>query len=136
MILKLQNFEAFGSLLIPRPHGVWELKGFVAPTSNLSARFAIRYSVVNAGLLGDNSDYIGIDGLVVIGDGVLPVELASFASVVINNDVTLNWSTATETNNSGFDIERSSVSGQWSKVGNVTGNGTSTVSHSYSYREN
>jgi len=128
------NWVELGRFVV-NTNGVWELKGFVAPTSNLSARFAIRYSVVNAGLLGDNSDYIGIDGLVVIGDGVLPVELASFASVVINNDVTLNWSTATETNNSGFDIERSSVNGQWSKVGNVTGNGTSTVSHSYSFSD-
>ncbi len=115
--------------------GTWELRGFEAPTTNFSARFAIRYNVVNGGLNGLNSDYIGIDGLAVIGGGVLPVELTSFVSVINNNNVTLNWSTASEINNSGFDIERSSVNGEWSKVGNVTGNGTSAVSHSYSYTD-
>ncbi|MBK9332394.1 MAG: T9SS type A sorting domain-containing protein [Ignavibacteria bacterium] len=111
------------------------MRGFEAPTTNFSARFAIRYNVVNGGLNGLNSDYIGIDGLAVIGGGVLPVELTSFVSVINNNNVTLNWSTASEINNSGFDIERSSVNGEWSKVGNVTGNGTSAVSHSYSYTD-
>ena len=37
----------------------------------------------------------------------LPVELLSFSSSVNENDVTLNWSTATETNNSGFEIQKS-----------------------------
>ncbi|MBK8551011.1 MAG: T9SS type A sorting domain-containing protein [Ignavibacteria bacterium] len=115
--------------------GVWELKSFIAPSPGFAARFAIRYKVVDGGPFGDNSDYIGIDALEVEGDGVLPVELSSFVSAVSNNNVTLNWSTATETNNSGFDVERSSVNGQWSKVGNVTGNGTSTVGHSYSFTD-
>ena len=114
--------------------GVWELKSFVAPTAGTIARFAIRYKVVGGGPLGDNSDYMGIDALEVNGDGVLPVELASFASVINNNNVTLNWTTSTETNNSGFDIERSS-NGTWSKIGNVSGNGTSTVSNSYSFSD-
>jgi len=37
---------------------------------------------------------------------VVPVELLSFSSSVVDNDVTLNWTTATETNNSGYSIER------------------------------
>jgi len=116
-------------------NGVWELKSFVAPTDGFNTRFAIRYKVPAGGPAGNNSDYIGVDALEVDGDGVLPVELASFVSAVTNNNVTLNWSTATETNNSGFDIERSTVNGQWSKVGNVTGNGTSTVGHSYIFTD-
>ena len=67
-------------------------------------------------------------------NSVLPVELSSFTSNINNRDVTLNWSTSSEVNNSGFDIERSS-NGTWSKVGNVTGNGTSTVGHNYSYTD-
>ena len=68
-------------------------------------------------------------------DNPLPVELASFVSSVSGNNVTLNWSTASENNNSGFDIERSIVNGQWSKIGNVAGNGTSTVSQSYTFTD-
>ena len=113
----------------------WTLKSFIAPADGFAARFAIRYKVVDGGPSGDNSDYIGIDALNVEGQGLLPVELSSFVSSVNVNNVTLNWSTASETNNSGFDIERSSVNGQWSKVGNVAGNGTSTVSNSYSFAD-
>ncbi len=65
----------------------------------------------------------------------LPVELASFTSSVTGRDVKLNWVTATELNNSGFDIERSSAPGQWSKIGNVTGNGTTNSSVEYSYTD-
>ncbi len=114
---------------------VWERRSFVIPSSALGARLAIRYSVVNGGRFGVNSWYIGIDALRVQGSGVLPVELASFASIITNNNVTLNWSTASETNNSGFDIERSITNGQWSVVGNVVGNGTTTSPKNYSFTD-
>ena len=38
--------------------------------------------------------------------GITPVELTSFSAVVSDNTVVLNWRTATETNNKGFEIER------------------------------
>ncbi|MBS1518737.1 MAG: T9SS type A sorting domain-containing protein [Bacteroidetes bacterium] len=67
---------------------------------------------------------------------VLPVELASFTSNVNRNNVTLNWSTAKETNNSGFDIERTLAgTTDWTKVGNVSGNGTTNETKSYSFTE-
>jgi len=37
----------------------------------------------------------------------LPVELQSFTAVIQNKNVTLNWSTASENNNLGFEIQRS-----------------------------
>ncbi|MBK9332036.1 MAG: T9SS type A sorting domain-containing protein [Ignavibacteria bacterium] len=110
------------------------MKTFVLPTGSFSGSIAIRYNVVNGGPAGDNSDYIGIDAIELDGDGLLPVELSSFVSVISNNNVTLNWSTASETNNSGFDIERNS-NGQWSKIGNVTGNGTTPISNNYSFTD-
>ncbi|MBK6506329.1 MAG: choice-of-anchor J domain-containing protein [Ignavibacteria bacterium] len=114
--------------------GTWELKSFVAPTQGFSARFAIRYNVVDGGPLGANSDFIGIDALEVDGDGVLPVELSSFVSVISGNDVTLNWSTSSELNNSGFEIERS-TNNQWMKVGFVAGNGTTSSANSYTFTD-
>jgi len=65
----------------------------------------------------------------------LPVELSSFVSTINGRNVELNWATASETNNSGFDIERSSANGSWTKIANVSGNGTSAISHSYSYTD-
>ncbi len=47
----------------------------------------------------------------------VPVELRSFsAEVKSNREVVLSWSTATETNNRGFEIERKAGS-QWEKIG-------------------
>ncbi|MBS1552774.1 MAG: T9SS type A sorting domain-containing protein [Bacteroidetes bacterium] len=69
----------------------------------------------------------------------LPVELSSFVSMVNGNNVILNWATASETNNSGFDVERKDLKAGthdvWNKVGNVAGNGTTTNGHSYSFTE-
>ncbi|MBK9332016.1 MAG: T9SS type A sorting domain-containing protein [Ignavibacteria bacterium] len=66
----------------------------------------------------------------------LPVELASFISNVTGSDVKPNWTTASELNNSGFDIERKSLNTDaWTKVGNVTGNGTTELPQSYSFTD-
>jgi len=68
--------------------------------------------------------------------GALPVELSSFAASVINRDVTLNWSTSTEINNSTFQIERKAFSSEeWSVIGNIAGNGTSSIAHDYSFND-
>ncbi|MCB0727306.1 MAG: Cys-Gln thioester bond-forming surface protein [Ignavibacteriae bacterium] len=68
--------------------------------------------------------------------GALPVELASFNANVSGRNVILNWTTSSESNNAGFDIERRSAEGiEWTKVGNVAGNGTSTLLHDYSFTD-
>ena len=75
------------------------------------------------------------DGKVVCFSGgtvAVPVELTSFSGYAANAKVFLNWSTATETNNSGFEIERKS-SNQWERIGFVPGSGTTTELRSYSY---
>lgn len=64
--------------------------------------------------------------------GVVPVELTSFAANVVNNNVTLEWSTATETNNQGFELHRKSGDGDFQVFGFVNGNGTTTTPQSYS----
>lgn len=66
----------------------------------------------------------------------LPVELAAFTANVNRNNVVLNWSTSSETNNQGFDIERSLANTQdWTRLGNISGNGTTTDQKSYSYND-
>ncbi|MBK7160249.1 MAG: T9SS type A sorting domain-containing protein [Ignavibacteria bacterium] len=68
--------------------------------------------------------------------GALPVELASFTATTNRNAVSLNWSTATETNNAGFDVERKAATGtEWTKVGNVTGNGTTSEVRNYTFTD-
>jgi len=65
---------------------------------------------------------------------VVPVELTSFTATTINGNVTLNWSTATELNNSGFQIERSNGS-EYQVVGFVAGYGTTTEVKNYSFND-
>ncbi len=69
---------------------------------------------------------------------VLPVELSSFTAVTNGNNVTLNWVTKTEINNSGFEVERKNITenSSWNKIGFVQGNGTTTKENSYSYSDN
>jgi len=68
----------------------------------------------------------------------LPVELISFTAEVEENTVKLFWQTATETNNSGFEIERKallfeeSLGEAWESIAFVNGNGTTTESKTYS----
>lgn len=66
---------------------------------------------------------------------LLPVEMSSFNSTINGRDVTLNWTTATETNNSNFEIERSILNGQWIKTGSIPGNGTTLSVMNYSYTD-
>ncbi|MBP9120448.1 MAG: T9SS type A sorting domain-containing protein [Ignavibacterium sp.] len=73
-----------------------------------------------------------VDNVKVIGSGITPVELLSFAANVNETDVTLNWSTATETNNSGFQVERSNGTA-YEVVGFVAGHGTTTEVQNYSF---
>lgn len=66
---------------------------------------------------------------------IIPVELTSFNASVIDNSVLLSWSTASETNNSGFTIERSQAESGWQEIGFVPGFGTTTEPRSYSYTD-
>jgi len=68
-------------------------------------------------------------------DTQLPVELASFSSSVNGNNVNLKWTTVTEENNSGFEIERKNENSSWVKVGFVNGNGNSNLTHNYSFSD-
>ncbi len=70
----------------------------------------------------------------------IPVELASLTSLVSKNSVTLNWITASEINNSGFEIQKASelqnnIISDWQTIGFVTGNGTTTETHHYTYTQ-
>lgn len=61
----------------------------------------------------------------------VPVEFKTFSAHINGSDITLNWETATEINNKGFEIERNAGK-QWEEISFVAGNGTTILSHSYS----
>jgi len=76
------------------------------------------------------------------GGSPLPVELTSFTASVSGGKVTLNWQTATEVNNYGFEIERTSprpspqgeggeAGRGWENIGFVAGHGNSNSVKEY-----
>lgn len=69
----------------------------------------------------------------------LPVELSSFSASINGTSVFLNWSTETEVNNYGFEIERASsltsLTKGWQKIGFVQGHGNSNSPKEYSFTD-
>ncbi|RPI61099.1 MAG: T9SS C-terminal target domain-containing protein [Ignavibacteriales bacterium] len=66
---------------------------------------------------------------------IIPVELVSFNALVGGNSVILSWKTASELNNSGFEVQRKTENSNWNKIGYVQGAGTTTESRSYSFSD-
>ncbi len=64
-----------------------------------------------------------IDDIIIRGYKVIPVELVSFAANAVNNHVLVEWSTATETNNMGFEVQRSADKSEWSTIAFKEGKG-------------
>jgi len=76
------------------------------------------------------------NGLAVFTDNpFLPVNWQNFKATRIKNKAYLKWSTATETDNERFDVERSTDNSNFSFTGTVKGAGTSLVSQHYSFEE-
>lgn len=64
---------------------------------------------------------------------LLPVTLLNLSASPSGRKVTLRWTTATEINNVGFDIERSNDGSTWTKIGFVPGVGNSSMTTNYNY---
>jgi hypothetical protein len=63
----------------------------------------------------------------------LPVELSAFTAQAQGRDAVLDWATASEHNNQGFDVEASLDGIAFQKIGFVAGYGSATTPHSYRY---
>ncbi len=81
-------------------------------------------------------------GVYIFTDDAIPVDLTNFNALSFDSKVVLNWSTATETNNKGFEIQRATLNlpeseaSSWENIGFVAGFGTTTEPKSYSYSDN
>jgi len=98
--------------------------------TNIFCTFAIgsiTNQTVAANLVENLFEYLAF------GYSSIPVEFASFSANTSNGAVTLSWQTATETNNSGFEIERRSDGTSFTKIGYVPGKGTTTNISAYSF---
>ena len=79
----------------------------------------------------------GGDGLVILivsnFNCPLPVDLVSFNALLNDEQVALEWKTASEENNEGFEIQKSSNGSDWEVLDWVKGNGTTSEINVYNY---
>ena len=66
-------------------------------------------------------------------DAVLSAELTSFGARVSGSSVVLNWQTASEINNQGFEVQRKTKNTSWENLGFVNGVGNTTETQSYTF---
>lgn len=123
---ELISFNRLDAGLMHYTGGAWDRSfGFgIAPTVGTN-----RYQITGAGITNFSPF------AVTTRPSGLPVELLAFEAVRKNADeVDLNWSTATEINNKGFEVERMlDYENEFTKVGFVQGNGTSTNTNYYHF---
>ncbi|MDP2387563.1 MAG: T9SS C-terminal target domain-containing protein [Bacteroidota bacterium] len=110
--------------------------GWAQPVTNVTTQ-------ANNGVGGFSSSANGAatqggSGAGVNGSGIftnalapLPISLVSFIASKQNDEVLINWVTATETNNQYFTVERSENGQFFSEIGNVNGAGNSVTQKSY-----
>ena len=65
----------------------------------------------------------------------LPVELSSFTATASSSKILLNWQTATEVNNYGFEILRQAQDDEWVTLGFVDGHGNSNSPKVYQFTD-
>jgi hypothetical protein len=94
------------------------------------SNFNIRFKSVQPGW----DWWWAVDNVCIYGTDITPVELTSFTATAQFSEVELSWITATETNNSGFEVQRSNGS-DFETITFVNGHGTTTETQAYSYSD-
>ena len=94
------------------------------------------YYMLSSARNGDVAWGIRSNGGITKGTNIgLPVELTSFTASANGAEVILNWSTATELNNYGFEIQRKALDCDFATVAFVKGQGTTTQQNQYSFAD-
>lgn len=81
----------------------------------------------------NRNGYTWVSGII---SAVLPVELTNFEAIPKGKSVLLKWATKSETNNQGFEVQHSIDGQDWTILGFVAGNGTSSETHQYTFTDN
>ena len=85
--------------------------------------------------VGGSDDGLAIDNFNFTIAGTLPVQFKSFTATKNNDVVNIKWATASESNNKGFEVQRSVNGAKYQTVGFVRGNGNSNAVKTYSFAD-
>lgn len=101
--------------------------GSSTATVSTSDTYVYRWTFPANGTCGSSYADITVDY-----SGMLPIELMEFKGMCVNNTNTISWTTASETNNDYFTIERSNDGLTWRILETIDGQGNSIIMKSYS----
>jgi len=107
----------------------WEILGEYSSV-NENGSFTDPITVSRSNLTGFSDFAIGASS-----EGPLPVELTSFAAKQSQSGVQLEWTTASEKNNSHFEVQKSANGKDFETIGMVEGNGNSSSLIDYKYTD-
>ncbi len=131
----------WGAAPLSTPTGTpitWDFADFsVPPGTALTFRF-YPYGTQRADLTATASSASGtfrVDDVTLSGTSPLPVNLVSFTGKSGNNAVKLNWVTAWEKENQGFDIQKGINAESFESVGFVAGNSNTESQSVYAFTD-
>lgn len=123
------GIEDFQSLMIYQSEDGGQTWGPVDAEGTI-VRQSARNLLAVEGLTGFSQFAIGSES------DALPVELVHFDARRVDDAVLLQWQTASERNNAGFEVQHKAGRSAWEHVGFVEGAGTTTAAQHYRYRVN
>lgn len=113
--------------------------GKIYYTSNGGQSWVVELSVPQVGLgfiaaqSATHSSVALKNGMVLFRNSSVPVELKTFTGRTSQNKIILEWLTATETNNRGFELQKLHQGNQWNTIGFLPGRGTTTAESAYEF---
>ena len=114
--------STFGTLIIDKPSGTAQLLTDIGVETTFTPV---------SGTLDQNGKQFYVGG----SSTPFPVELVTFSANISDNGIILNWLTATEVNNYGFEVQRSNNADKWDILGFVEGQGNSNSPKEYIYTD-
>jgi hypothetical protein len=115
--------------------GSWEALDIpLGNFTTLSARAHIGQFIISSA--DAVSPTIWLDNIYFYSNASIPVELVNFKAKANSNTTVLTWNTASERNNAGFTIERSANGSNYTAIGTVKGNGTTSAPNAYTFTDN
>jgi len=106
------------------PTGTWINNSVIGPATGIDPYTQTTWLMP---LTQNTTYYVGVAD----NASALPVTLISFNAQYANNQVNLNWSTASEINNHYFTVERSTDGQNWNAITQVEGHGNSLITQNY-----
>jgi len=120
------------------PYTLW-IADTTAPSATFAGQRGVEYafySVAEDALGNAEPAPSSADASTVVSSQAVPVELTAFTAQVDDESVQLNWKTASETDNAGFEVQRRrGTASSWQQVSFVDGHGTTTATHHYAFTD-